>query len=72
MQSHLIRLRLSVLLEPKADQSVMGKLIDSSLIMLILLNVIAVILATVPELELKYGAHFEAFNIFSVIVFTVE
>ena len=72
MQIHLIRRRFAVLLEPKADQSFMGKVIDRSLILLILLNVIAVILATLPELGLKYGEYFEAFNIFSVIVFTVE
>jgi voltage-gated potassium channel len=72
MQSQLIRRRFAVLLEPKADQSFMGKAIDSSLIILILLNVIAVILATLPDLDLKYGEHFEAFNIFSVIVFTAE
>ena len=72
MHIHKIRLRLAVLLEPKADQSFMGKFIDSALIVLILLNVIAVIMATVAEFEQQYGQLFETFNIFSVVVFTLE
>ncbi|MFT4994093.1 MAG: voltage-gated potassium channel [Paraglaciecola sp.] len=67
-----IRQRLAVLLEPKADQSFMGKLIDRSLIGLIFLNVVAVIASTVPELDSQYGLEFEAFNIFSVMVFSIE
>ena len=67
-----IRQRLAVLLEPKADQSFMGKLIDRSLIALIFLNVVAVIASTVPELDSQYGQEFEAFNIFSVMVFSIE
>lgn len=72
MNIQRIRQRLVVLLEPKADQSFMGKLIDRSLIGLIFLNVVAVIASTVPELDHQYGQEFEGFNIFSVIVFTVE
>jgi voltage-gated potassium channel len=67
-----IRQRLAILLEPKADQSFMGKLIDRSLIGLIFLNVVAVIASTVPELDRQYGQEFEAFNIFSVIIFSIE
>lgn len=67
-----IRQRLAILLEPKADQSFMGKLIDRSLIGLIFLNVVAVIASTVHELDNQYGDEFEAFNIFSVIVFSIE
>lgn len=67
-----IRSRMAILLEPKADQSLLGKMIDSSLILLILLNVIAVIIATVPEIDAQYDQQFEWFNIFSVIIFSIE
>lgn len=72
MNIQQLRQRLAVLLEPKADQSFMGKLVDRSLIGLIFLNVLAVIASTVPELDNQYGQEFEAFNIFSVMVFTIE
>lgn len=67
-----IRNRLAILLEPKADQSIMGKLIDSSLILLILLNVVAVIAETVPEIDTRYDQYFEWFNVFSVLIFSLE
>jgi voltage-gated potassium channel len=72
MQKQQLRHRLAILLEPKADQSGLGKAIDLILTLLILLNVVAVILATVPELDAQYNQHFEWFNIFSVIIFTFE
>jgi hypothetical protein len=55
MTSQVIRQRVAVWLEPKADQSFIGKLIDRCLIGLIFLNVIAVISSTVPELNSHYG-----------------
>ena len=72
MQKQQLRSRLAILLEPKADQSALGKTIDVLLTLLILLNVVAVILATVPELDAQYDLHFEWFNIFSVVIFTFE
>lgn len=45
---------------------------DRALIVLILANVLAVILETIPRVEMRYGAFFDGFEIFSVAVFTVE
>ena len=72
MQKQQVRHRLAILLEPKADQSGLGKSIDLLLTLLILMNVIAVVLATVPNIDAQYHNHFEQFNIFSVIIFTIE
>lgn len=72
MKNQQLRHRLAILLEPKADQSGLGKSIDLLLTLLILLNVVAVILATVPAIDAQYHHHFEWFNIFSVIIFTIE
>ena len=72
MQKKYARHRLAILLEPKADQSVLGKCIDLLLALLILLNVAAVIIATVPTIANQYGQHFERFNIFSVLIFSLE
>jgi voltage-gated potassium channel len=72
MQKQYARHRLAILLEPKADQSILGKSIDLLLALFILLNVAAVITATVPVLGSRYGEQFEWFNIFSVLIFSLE
>jgi voltage-gated potassium channel len=72
MQKQQLRHRLAILLAPKADQSILGKSIDLLLALLILLNVAAVIIATVPAIGSCYGQEFEWFNIFSVLIFSVE
>ncbi len=48
------------------------KLIDGALIALIVLNIFAVILESVPTLSMAHGPVFHAFDLFSVGVFTVE
>lgn len=72
MQKQYVRHRLAILLEPKADQSILGKSIDLLLALLILLNVAAVVIATVPSIGQQYKQEFEWFNVFSVLVFSVE
>jgi voltage-gated potassium channel len=46
--------------------------INAFIILLIFLNAIAFAAETVEELDSRYAVEFEAFNVFSVIVFTVE
>lgn len=48
------------------------KLVDGALIALIVLNILAVILESVPTLSISHGPVFHAFDLFSVGVFTVE
>lgn len=45
---------------------------DLGLITLIVLNVLAVVLESVPSLEKAYYPHFQAFEYFSVVVFSIE
>ena len=54
------------------DDDTVARAVDMVLIVLISLNVLAVILESVKSIEAAYGAYFYAFEIFSVIVFTVE
>jgi voltage-gated potassium channel len=49
-----------------------SRLFDVSIMLLIILNVIAVILETVRELNTHYDTFFRAFDLFSVAVFSVE
>ena len=45
---------------------------DNFIIVLILLNVLAVLLETVESLDQQYGQFFHRFEIFSVVIFTIE
>lgn len=48
------------------------RVVDGALIALIVLNILAVILESVPTLSISHGPVFHAFDLFSVGVFTVE
>jgi voltage-gated potassium channel len=64
--------RVYKILEPHPGDRLSRRLLDVFLVILILLNVAAVMLETVHELWASYHAVFRAFEIFSVVVFTVE
>ncbi|MDP4797190.1 MAG: cyclic nucleotide-gated ion channel/potassium channel family protein [Rhodospirillales bacterium] len=49
-----------------------GRFFDLAMIILILTNVIAVTLESVPEFDTAYGDYFVDFDIFSIMVFTLE
>ena len=66
------RRRVYEVLEVGRGEDRVSLWIDRFLVALILLNVLAFAAETVPDLAERYGAAFEAFNIFSVIVFTIE
>ena len=68
------RLRREVhdVLEVGGDAHPMGRVVNGFIIVLIFLNAIAFAADTVPELAERYRWEFAAFNVFSVIVFTVE
>jgi len=64
--------RLYEILEIATIGDRISKLFDIFIMTLITLNVIAVILATVERLNLQYQYYFRIFEIFSVIIFTIE
>ena len=49
-----------------------GRVVNGFIITLIFLNAITFAADTVPEFAERYGWEFKAFNVFSVIVFTIE
>jgi len=67
-----IKKHIYILLDPAEGGAFWDKLIDSFIISLILLNVVAVILETVDSISLAYGPLFKNFEIFSVYFFTIE
>lgn len=60
------------ILEVGGDAHPVGRIVNAFIIVLIILNAIAFAADTVPELADRYAVEFEVFNIFSVIVFTIE
>lgn len=67
-----LRLRLHDILEFAVESDPPSRGVNTALVVLILLNVAAFAASTVETLHARYGAAFEAFNAFSVTVFTVE
>jgi voltage-gated potassium channel len=49
-----------------------GRVVNAFIILLIVLNAIAFAAETVDHLADRYGSYFDAFNVFSVAVFTIE
>ena len=74
MSSNYENLQANVLriLEPAKLGDRTSKIWDLSLFGLVVLNLIAVALESVPTLQNNYGSWFYNFEIFSVIIFTVE
>lgn len=67
-----LRRRTAELLEAHWPDDPHGRAIDRFLIILILANVVAIILETVPSLRGEFGPFFLYFEYFSIAVFTVE
>lgn len=68
----LSRKRIAELLEAGRSDDRLGRWVDWFLSVLIGLNVAAVILVSVAELEARYGTMFLVFEIISVVIFTAE
>ena len=67
-----IRRKTFVLLHPEIGDSKWDKIINGFIIALILLNVLAVILETVPSIHDPNALLFHRFDQFSVLIFTIE
>ena len=67
-----LRNKIYQIMEVGRGDSRISRQFDIFIVALILLNVAAVVLESVPSYAAVYGPQFEAFNIFSVAVFTIE
>lgn len=68
----ILRKRTAQLLEVKLFNDRYSRFINLSLILLISLNVLAIILESVDKLHAQFQSYFWAFELFSVVVFTIE
>lgn len=67
-----VKIRTWKILEVAQAGDKISRLFDIFILSLIFLNVMAVILVSVQSLEERYDTYFTAFELFSVVVFTVE
>ncbi len=67
-----LRERAFRMVEPSSSYKDPNFAFDAFIIILILLNVLALILQSVPEYDRDFGSFFYYFEIFSVVVFTFE
>lgn len=69
---HNWRRQVHDILEVGGDAHPTGRIVNAFIVVLIFLNAIAFAAETVDHLADRYGAYFDAFNVFSVIVFSIE
>src|SRR5665647_3979772 len=69
---HELRRRVYVVLEQGPVGDGLGGVIDRILVVLIVINLIAVALESVPDLGARYQLIFELIEYFSLLVFTLE
>jgi voltage-gated potassium channel len=67
-----LRHRLYEILEHGSVGDRAGRLVSWLIVLLIVINLIAVALESVPEFEARYAASFLAIELFSLLVFTIE
>jgi len=71
-QSSRLKRRIFEILEAGAGGDTTSKIVDRVLIVLILINVVAVVLETVPSMRAEYWRTFQIIEIASVFLFTAE
>ncbi len=70
--SEKFRKRIYNILNPEGNLDPVSKCTNIFIVVLIMLNVVAAVLDTMKSLSLTYSAYFEGFEIFSVIIFSLE
>src|SRR5215203_4616922 len=72
MNYHKTKYKVHILLHPELGNTYWDRAFNIFIIVLILLNVIAVMLETVPAIYEPYQHLFHYFDVFSVSIFTIE
>jgi voltage-gated potassium channel len=67
-----IRKKTALILNDNHISSRLGKIVSGLLFLLIFLNVVVIVLESVNSLEKQYHQFFYVFEIFSVVIFTIE
>jgi len=70
--NEMLRYKLYQILEMKGEKSKVSILLNSFIMLLILINVIAIILESVKSYQLAFGVWFWYLEIFSIAIFSIE
>ena len=69
---HNLKKNVYILLHPEKGNTIWDRLFNIFIILLILLNIVAVMLETVKPIYKTYASFFYAFDLTSIIIFTIE
>jgi len=69
---HASKRKIHILLHPELGHTKWDKILNAFIIVLIILNVTAVMLETVPSIHDPHAEFFRIFDLVSVIIFTIE
>ena len=72
MHRHTFKSKIYSILDADDSGSPVSRIFNISLIFLICLNTLAVVLETVENINLRYDRLFSSFEVFSVIIFSIE
>ena len=67
-----IKLRIMEILDPATDGDKASQICTNFIVFLVLANIVAVILESVPRFRNDYGFWFDQFELYCIILFTVE
>jgi voltage-gated potassium channel len=66
------RRRLYLILEPTEKGSIIERVLEMMLIVLIILNIVVIVISSIKNIYNEYKTEFYYFEIFSVVLFTIE
>ena len=69
---HATKKKVHILLHPELGNTKWDKILNAFIIILIMLNITAVMLETVPDIYEPYKEFFDNFDLVSLIIFTIE
>ena len=67
-----IKLRIMEILDPATDGDKASQICTNFIVFLVLANIVAVILESVPRFRHEYGFWFDQFELYCIILFTIE
>ena len=72
LEKKSIKLRIMEILDPATDGDRASQICTNFIVFLVLANIVAVILESVPRLRNEYGFWFDQFELYCIILFTIE
>ena len=72
LEKKSLKLRIMEILDPATDGDRASQICTNFIVFLVLANIVAVILESVPRLRNEYGFWFDQFELYCIILFTIE